>query len=598
MSSQRKHVPASDTLLRMIFADSSDCNGLCCALQYESTGSDVFEDARSDITGLTAAASLRTEQELSLAPSAVLATDAAGEGLTAEPPRVTGVQTLPAAAALGGVATAREVPASAVEGIPAIGGDAVPMTPRTRARMDPMGDIVRMIETGSARKGARPPNLPSGTHSAAPDSDGAVAAAGTNLGAAFDMEAAPGPPTTAQQQQVGAQGGALEAITEPAGAEFLPPAAVGAAVDVVEPLSGAAPDSEAAAVPAPFAEVQQPQAGVQAAALEAITEPAGAEFLPPAVAGLSEGVVEPLQGSQPAESLGTDEEAAVTQQAAPVSAPEPAPAAAAVLETVLAGGAVMSEAAPMQPESAEPPPTSVAPAAVGLPLMARLGSAPSLPPPAPSLPGGPDALAASGTSAAPSGMPPPSVAPTAAPTVGGSGTQGMEAASAPPAVGAAAGDTDELAAAGLPPGPAPIVTPLPKSVTFAESTPVFSPTDSQPESLAEGANAADAELLTLQRAKTKEGDAAGTATEMPLGSSPASPAGVNTGGSPADGGVLPSKTAKARAALQGTGLTDDALPGAVTVGGVAAVIGAAAAAVGGTSASTKAAPEPGWRHLC
>jgi hypothetical protein len=134
-------------------------------------------------------------------------------------------------------------------------------------------------------------------------------------------------------------------------------------------------------------------------------------------------------------------------------------------------------------------------------------------------------------------------------------------------------------------------------VTFAEPNPVFSPTESQPESLAEGANAADAELLTLQRAKTKEGDAAGTATEMPLGSSPpgfsTSPAGVSTGGNPADAGVPPSKTAKARAALQGTGLTDDALPGAVTIGGVAAVIGAAAAAVGGISGMTKAAPVPG-----
>ena len=492
----------------------------------------MFEDARSDITGLTAAASLRTEQELSIAPSGNLSTDlAATEGLTAQPPHMAGVETLSTTAGPGMEASTRDAPASEAEAVPLAGGDAVPMTPRTRARMDPMGDIVRMIETGSARKGARPPNLPPGAPPAAATAGSAAAATGTNLGAAFDMEAVPVLSTTEQRPQAtSAQEDPLEAITEPAGAEFLPPAAVGAAKDITEPVPGDAAQPEAAATEH-HADEQQPLNSVQAAAVEAITEPAGAEFLPPsAVTDLSADVTEPLRGSaQPAEPAGPERTEAIM-------AHEPAEAVGAVMEPVDAEAAISEDAA-AQPDVADH-----------------------------------------------------SRAPLAA-------TEQPMALDAP-----AVGETDELAAVGLPPGPPPVAAPPPKAVTFAEPAPVFSATGSQPESLAAGADAADAELTTLQRAKTKEGDAAGTATEMPLGSpsagAAASPGVGSPDGAPADAAPPPSNTAKARAALQGTGLTDDALPGAVTVGGVAAAIGAAAAAVGIASGTSEATVEPGETHLC
>lgn len=94
----------------------------------------------------------------------------------------------PPAAAAGGGSAAGAMVASEEQGTAAqpaapAGEGAVIMTPRTRAR-NPMEDIVRLIETGSVRKGAKP----AGPTAAVAGATEGVAETGTNLGAAFDKE--------------------------------------------------------------------------------------------------------------------------------------------------------------------------------------------------------------------------------------------------------------------------------------------------------------------------------------------------------------------------------------------------------------------------
>ena len=608
------------------------------ASQYNDTDSEVFVDARSEF-----GASLRSELDLptvsaGLHSENILSSPATGPPSAAgtademaapvrAPPEASPEGVLPAAAAAAVpvvLATSKE---AAPQGVPAGAGDTLLMTPRTRARMDPMGDIVRMIETGSARKGARPPNLPSGARAtpvaAAVSTETPGSAEGTNLGAAFDMEADSKLPA-AEALQTSLRAEPVNADAGSTGAGLLPPPAAGTTTHAAEPPSSA-----------------------QADPMAVVTEPAGVEFLPPAVAGVTEDVVEPLSlAHQPAQAVDASDAVISTRQALQAEPSQsPAMSAATAAESAVTGGLVADSAigagaaASLQPEFVDPVPAHhPPPAAVRLPLMGRFGSAPSLPGTSPT----PAALAESslaepskaaepaavsagprreeaalpvpptdqqGAASAPSGPEMPlepstaaarprvSFAPlpaalTAAGAALGAQGEGTAAEQPRPSADDAMEAKDDLAAADLPPGPPPIAVPPPQeAVPVASPASVFSPTDSQPESLAQGADLADAELLTLQRAKTKEGDAAGTATEMPLGTLPAVVTASRTVGAPAedaasDADSAPSKTATARAALLGTGLTDDALPGAVTVGGVAAAIGAAAAAVGGKMAET------------
>ena len=833
----------------------------------------MFEDARSEfgaaslrseldlprVESLQSAAGLPSRSELDSPAVPTASLSGAVEAVPAQaPPRseaaCAGATPLTASPVL---ATASQGTAPEA-GLPAVGGDAALMTPRTRARMDPMGDIVRMIETGSARKGPRPPNIPSGaraapTIAALATNETSASAEGTNLGAAFDMEAGSKLPAAQQpqlaaagpmdettqrpgagraddviepQQQLTApspevvragdqatglgqelpdgpsqstaasgpvgteepsatgglvtgvatavgvaagavagvavaaasavsalvgsepadssqnaepkdesldpeveqkspaaprlplmarlgsapslpggsdamsgatdpseaqaavpsstqrpptqvatagvteyaaapssvQAAAIEAIKQPAGAEFLPPAAAGMPADVTEPPSAVAGAAEEATEP-------QQAAPAHAESLAAITEPAGAEFLPPAAAGQADDVIEPQQQLAPAgadtadeitqpaglgsippgvagptgdvlgshqlppESAGTDgtyHQPADTREDLPGDSSQAAAAsdAAGTAPTVAGGlaagiataaGAAAGAAAgvagvaasavsqlvnpePAAPREAAPSSAGLQPGPEEVPREA-----------AETEPASSDATTAPSTSAtairAVSFAPlPVTEAAGGVPVPEGSGEGRPATQQSLPADKDAVEAKDELAAAGLPPGPPPIATPPPQESGPSASPPpaVFSPTDSQTESLASGADVADAELLMLQRAKTREGDAAGTATELPMAAPPlpaVSAAFSPVVASPAaaaavpDDELPPSKTATARAALLGTGLTDDALPGAVTVGGVAAAIGAANASVGGKSA--QAAPEEGelglWR---
>jgi len=392
--------------------------------------------------------------------------------------------------------------------------------------------------------------------------------------------------------------------TEPASAQFLPPAVAGQADDVTEPQTLAPADADMT---------------------EETTEPVGVEHLPSAVAETTKGVMEPRQ--PPPESAGTDgtdEQAAGTREDWQGAPPQPAAAPdASETEPSLAGDVVLGLAALAGGAAGAAAGVAIAAASAVSRLVTSPGPAEprGTAPPSAGPPPGPDGdtgeAAAETEPADPEAVTAPSsnsVTATRAvsfaplPTEAAAGVEpdgpgeGRPTGQQPlPADADAVEAKDDLAAAGLPPGPPPIATPPPQEAIPVASPPrsAFSPTDSSQttESLASGADVADAELLMLQRAKTREGDAAGSATELPMAPPPlpsvpaASPPADASPPATSETELPPSKTATARAALLGTGLTDDALPGAVTVGGVAAAIGAANASVGGKYA--EAAPEEG-----
>ena len=545
-----------------------ESHGCRNATQYDDAGSEVFEDARSefgaslrseadlprfdDARGGEFGASLRSEHDLPNAAAAPLSATRAVEGTGAQAPQPLEVTSATVAAAAAVPVLATTAQGAAPEGAAPAGADALLMTPRTRARMDPMGDIVRMIETGSARKGARPPNLPSGAARSTPAAAGLgtalpESAEGMNLGAAFDMEAGTKLPGA------GAPAALTDAMAEPSGAEFLPPAAVGVTDDVTEepqPSVQAAPADAIIAEPAgaeflpPAAvgmtqDVTEPLQDAPGSAdpMDAITEPARAEFLPPAAAGVTEDITEPRDAPpQAAEAAGTNAEPVATTEAQHVDPPqsEPAPAATAAVPGLAAGlvaGGAAGAAALVHTEFVDPKPGVLQTPATSAPTPNGAVTLATEPLPASAdaageaaapVPADQSALPAPSVSAGPprvSFAPLPSSEKTATQAEAEEQSGAGFAAIQPlPADNVAAEPKDDLAAAGLPPGPPPIAVPPPHEAAPAASpAPVFSPTDSQPESLADGADVADAELLMLQRAKTREGDAAGTATELPLG---------------------------------------------------------------------------------